>query len=274
MRNIHETVKIPPMGAATSSGVAILPVRRVPLDAPYEWLAAGWRDMWTNPAVSLGYGAVFTLGAAVLIAALSTLNTLALILPLAGGFLLIAPLFAAGLYEMSRRMERGEPAGAGDVIAAGLHARGQLAFMGVVLMVIFMAWMDLAFLMFMLFWGANPVPPLSGFLPALLDTPHGLALLIAGTASGAVLAAMTFAISAISVPMLMDRRVDTVTAITTSLRAASVNWQAMSLWAALIVLLMGLGFVTLFAGLIVAFPLAGHATWHAYRHMAGGGRGD
>lgn len=270
MRNIHEMVNNAAPGASTSSSVTALPVRRVPIDAPYAWLAAGWRDMRANLPLSLAYGAVFTLGAAILVAGLFSLDTLSLILPLAGGFLLIAPLAAAGLYHMSWRLERGEIAGAGEVLAAGLNARGQLAFMGAVLMVIFMAWMDLAFLLFMLFWGTNPIPPLPEFVPALLYTPHGFMLLIAGTAAGAVLAAVTFAVSAISVPMLMNRRVDTATAIATSLRATALNWRAMTLWAALIVFMTALGFVTLFAGLIVVFPLAGHATWHAYRAMVDG----
>jgi uncharacterized membrane protein len=251
--------------AESRSGIMAMPVRHILLDAPWDWFGAGWQDMWRTPLLSLGYGALFTAIAAALGALLFRLDTLPLILPLAGGFMLIAPLAAAGLYEISRRLEAGEPVTAGGIIAAGLHARGQLAFMGIVLMVIFLAWMDLAFLLFMLFWGRSPFPPLSEFIPQLLLSPHGLGLLIAGTACGAALAAVTFAISAVSVPLLMDRKIDTASAIATSLNAVRVNWPAMTLWAVLIAGLMIFGFVTLFAGLIIAFPLAGHATWHAYR---------
>jgi uncharacterized membrane protein len=265
MRTPEAILKTARSRAERTGGTMALPVRRLPLDAPWAWLSAGWQDMWRRPLLSLGYGVIFTLGAAVLAAALFNQDALALILPLAGGFLLIAPLAAAGLYDMSRRMERGEEVSAGETIMAGGQARGQLAFMGVVLLVIFMAWMDLAFLLFMLFWGSSPFPSLQEFVPTLLYTPHGLGLLLAGTAAGGILAALTFAISAVSVPLLMDRKIDTATAIATSMRAVYVNWQAMALWAALITGLMVLGFATLFAGLIFAFPLAGHATWHAYR---------
>ncbi len=267
MRNLDAILKTAQPRAERPSGIMALPIRRLPLDAPWAWLSAGWRDMWTKPAISLGYGVMFTLSAAVLAAGLFNLGTLSLLLPLAGGFLLIAPLAAAGLYEMSRRMELGEDVSAAQALSAGGHARGQLAFMGVVLMVIFMAWMDLAFLLFMLFWGSSPFPSLEEFVPTLLYTPHGLGLLMTGTAIGGILAAVTFSISAVSVPLLMDRKIDTATAIATSLRAVALNWQTMALWAVLIAGMMALGFVTLFAGLIIAFPLAGHATWHAYRSM-------
>jgi uncharacterized membrane protein len=121
----------------------------------------------------------------------------------------------------------------------------------------------------MLFFGNADIPPVENFVPTLLFTPHGLGLLVMGTAVGAVFASVAFAISAIAVPMLLDRKVDVITAVTASVRAVNMNRPAMILWAVLIVGLIAMGFAALFAGLAVAFPLIGYATWHAYRELTG-----
>ena len=119
----------------------------------------------------------------------------------------------------------------------------------------------------MLFLGDKPLPPASEFIPTLLFTPHGLGLLVSGTAIGGALAFLVFSISAISVPLLMTRRLDAVTAIGASVAAVKLNPKAMTLWAALIAGFMALGIATLFVGLVIAFPLIGHATWHACRDL-------
>ncbi len=129
--------------------------------------------------------------------------------------------------------------------------------------------MQIASLLFMLFFGDADLPPVESFIPTLLFTPHGLGLLITGTAAGALLASVSFAISAIPVPMMLDRKVDVVTAVSASVESSRVNWPAMMLGAALIVGLSTLGPAALFAGLAVVFPLIGHATRHACRELTG-----
>jgi uncharacterized membrane protein len=119
----------------------------------------------------------------------------------------------------------------------------------------------------MLFLGSRPVPPASEFIPTLLFTPHGLGLLVTGTLVGGAIALGVFAISAISVPLLMTRRIDAVSAMAASVAAVQRNPKAMLLWAALIAGFMALGIASLFVGLVIAFPLVGHATWHAYRAL-------
>jgi uncharacterized membrane protein len=119
----------------------------------------------------------------------------------------------------------------------------------------------------MLFFGSQPLPPASEFVASLLLTTHGLGLLVIGTMIGGLLAALVFAISVISVPLLMTQRIDAVTAIVTSLRAVRLNPKPMALWAGLIAGFMVLGLASLFAGLVIAFPLIGHATWHAFRDL-------
>ncbi len=246
---------------------AQIQVRRVPFDAPWDWLAAGWRDLWNVPQVSLAYGAAFAVLAFALTAGLMQFGMQSLILALAGGFLLIGPLVAVGLYETSWRLETGKPIVLREVALAGLKAPGQLGFFGVVLAFAFAVWVQIAFLMFMLFMGTRLLPPANEFVPTLLFTPHGLGLLVAGTAVGGVLATIIFSISAISVPLLLTRQVDAVTAMSASVEAIMKNPKPMALWAALIAGFMALGTASLFVGLAIAFPLIGHATWHAFRSL-------
>jgi uncharacterized membrane protein len=244
-------------------------VRRVAFDAPWGWLGAGWRDFWSAPGISLAYGTAFAAISYVFVLQLSRMHALPLLLPLAGGFFLIAPLLAVGLYEVSRRRERNQTATFGDIFRAARGAVGPLAYFGVALLLLYFFWMQVASLLFMLFFGNADFPPVEQFVPTLLFTAHGLGLLVVGTAVGAAFAATAFSISAIAVPMLLDSKVDVVTAMRASVEAVRLNPPAMILWAVLIAGLTAAGLVTLFAGLAFAFPLAGYATWHAYRELTG-----
>jgi uncharacterized membrane protein len=245
-------------------------IRSVAFDAPWNWLAAGWRDLWSAPAIGLTYGAAFTIGAYAFIFYLSGSNALPLLLPLAGGFFLIAPIFAIGLYEVSRRRERHQGTSFGDIALAVRERGGHLAFFGVLLLLLYFFWMQIAFLLFMLFFGNAVFPPIESFIPTLLFTPHGLGLLVTGTAVGAAFAFLAFALSAISAPMLMDRKIDVISAVVASVSAIRANKPAMLLWAGLIAALVACGLAFLFVGLAIVFPLIGHATWHAYRELTGG----
>ncbi len=260
------------VSVTSPSRVVIDPVpapRRVPLDAPWNWLAAGWHDLTQAPGVSLSCGAAFAVGAAVLCALLLRLEALSLFLPLAGGFLLLGPFLAVGLYATSRRLAEGQNARKGELIWAWLDARGQLGLFGGALLFLFLAWMQIAFLLLMLFFGSSGLPPPPAFMHDLLFTPRGLGLLIVGTIVGALLATLAFAISVFAIPMLLVRRIDAVSAARASLGAVYVNLQPMALWAALIVAIMAAGFATMLVGVIVSFPLIGHASWHAYTDVFG-----
>jgi uncharacterized membrane protein len=243
------------------------PVRRVPLDAPWDWLSRGWRDLCTVPSVSLAYGAFFSIAAWIILLVLSLLEITSLIPVLAAGFLLAAPLLASGLYEMSRRLEKGERVTMREVFAAYVPAIGRLSFFGVVLFFAFFAWVELAFLLLTLFLGGGAFPAPSEFVHTLLFTNAGVGLLFTGTLTGAMLAAIVFSISSVAVPLLLVKDVDAVTAMVTSVRAVRLNTGTMLLWAALIAGYVVLGTWTLFLGLVVIFPLLGHATWHAFRAL-------
>ena len=253
--------------SAASSPIAGVTVERVAFDAPWNWLASGWRDLWAAPHVSLAYGVLFASLSIALTLGLMVSGLESLILALGGGFLLVGPIAAVGLYETSRRLENGESVRLGEVLKAGARAPGQLGFFGAILGFVYFVWLQLAFLLFMLFLGSRGLPPPSEFVPTLLFTPHGLGLLVAGTTVGSILAAAVFAISVISVPLLMTRRTDAITAIAASLAAVAANPKPLALWAGLIAGFMALGIATLYVGLVFAFPLIGHATWHAFRDL-------
>lgn len=245
-------------------------VSRIAFDAPWDWLAAGWRDLWRVPHVSLIYGAAFTVASVLLVVGLIWAGSQSLVLVLAGGFLLVGPMLAVGLYEASRRLETGEPVTLSSVAFVAVKSPGQLAFMGVALLLIYFIWVEFAMLLFMLFFGSGDLPSADAFVPALLFTGQGLGLLIVGTIVGMGLALVVFATTAVSVPLMMTREIDLVTAVTTSVRTVIDNPKPMILWAALIVAAMALGIATAFVGLIIAFPLIGHATWHAFNELVPG----
>jgi uncharacterized membrane protein len=242
-------------------------VRRIPLDAPWEWLARGWRDLCAMPVISLLYGGIVTALAWGLIAWLSTMNAEALLPVFAAGYALVAPVLAAGLYQASRLREAGETVTFQRTFDVSAQTHSRLAYFGILLLLGYFVWMLVAFLLLMLFLGTSAVPEASKLVHTLLFTGPGLGLLLTGTAVGALIAFGIFSISTVAVPLLLERDVDAVSALVTSVRAVSFNLGPMMLWAGLIAGFVVLGMLTLFAGLVIAFPLLGYATWHAYREL-------
>jgi uncharacterized membrane protein len=242
-------------------------VRRVELERPWAWLAAGWRDLVAAPAISLSYGVLFAMIGWAVTFGLWRLDAIYLILPLSAGFLIMGPILAVGLYEVSRSRERGETRSFAEVLGAYRANPAHIALMGVTLLLLFLAWVRIAVLIFFLFFGLQP-PSLADFVGQVFFSSASLPFLIIGTAAGAVLAALAFGLSAVSIPLLLDRPHEhVVTAIATSFRVILENPTTMLFWAVLIVVFVGAGLVTLYLGLVVTLPLIGHATWHAYRDL-------
>jgi uncharacterized membrane protein len=240
-------------------------IRILDKEQPWQWLAAGWADLWRAPAVGLAYGLVVAVAGGLLTLGLLYIDSLPLVLPLAAGFMLLGPMLAVGLYETSRRLEAREPIQLSRVVFVATRSPAQLAFIGLLLMLFMLVWARIATLLFALFFGTMDYPPLEEWVSVLIFSAEGLAFLLVGTATGGLLAVVAFAVSAVSVPLLMVRDVDAVTAVLTSIRAVKANPLPMLLWAWLIALLTAFGIATLYLGLIVTFPLVGHATWHAFR---------
>jgi len=249
------------------SRAAPIALRRVPSEAPWTWLAAGWRDLKRARGVSLAYGCFFALVSAAITVGLWVTDSIQVLPPLAAGFMLVGPLLAVGLYEVSRRLEAGKPVSLEAALLSVTRSPVQIAFLGAILMLLLLFWIRIAFLLFALFLGTSQAPAPQALISQLLFTPEGLGLLVVGTLAGAILAFAAYAISVISVPLLLDRDVDTMSAIIASLKSVRLNWKPLLLWAWLIALITAAGIATLFVGLIVTFPLIGHATWHAYRAL-------
>ncbi len=241
-------------------------VRRVPVDRAWTWLAQGWNDLLLTPRLSLAYGLILVAVSFALTLGLILAGLIYLLLPLAAGFALVAPMLAVGLYEISRRRQEGRTAVLSDALMAWRRNVGQIALMGLVLMLLHLAWVRIATLLFALFF-QDASPTLDRLADALLFSPASLPFLVTGAAIGAVLAAVVFAISVVSIPMLLDRDAGVLVAIATSWAVVRVNPAAMTLWAALIVAFTVLGFVSLYLGLAVVLPLLGHASWHAYKDL-------
>ena len=248
--------------------LAAPPIRQVATDAPWRWLAAGWQDLLALPSLSLAYGGAVCLAGWLLSLLLFETGTLWAILPASAGFFLVGPLLAAGLYEASRLREAGRRPGRADILAPFRRNGSQLGLLGLVLLLIHLFWVRVAGLLFMLFFGQHGVPAMQALPLGLLRSEQLLPFLVIGTGFGCILAAASFAAAAVSVPMLVDREISALEAVALSLRAVLANWRAMLLWAALIVVFTGLALVPFYLGLVLVFPLIGHASWHAYCDVA------
>ncbi|MBL8833161.1 MAG: DUF2189 domain-containing protein [Rhodospirillales bacterium] len=242
-------------------------VRKAALDRPWVWLARGWADLQAAPKVSLAYGGAFVAASYAIALFLVATESVYLLLPLAAGFLLLAPLLAVGLYEASRLIGIGRTPTLGDALSAFRANPEHMAYMGFVLMLVNLFWTRMAMLIFALFFG-SPRGTLQDLIDMTLFSPASLPFLVVGTLVGFVLAAAVFAISAVSIPMLLDRPETPVwVAIATSFVAVRENFKPMALWAALICAFTGFGMVPFFLGLAVTMPLIGHATWHCYKDL-------
>lgn len=243
-------------------------INEITLDEPWQWLAAGWQDLRREPKFSLSLGLVFAVLSYLLTLGLINGAMFFLIPPLAAGFFLLAPLLGIGFYGVSRALEQGQKVEFCQAQQAWQSNPVHIAAAGVVFLLVFLVWMLAANLSFALFFN-KPVPPWENFIPAVFLSGDSPLFLFTGILTGGIIAVFTFAISAITVPLLMDRQIDFVTAMQVSVSAVRKNWRPMALWAALIAMFVGIGIFTLYIGLIVTMPLVGHGTWHAYRDLIG-----
>ncbi len=240
------------------------PLNELPWSAPWHWLALGWRDFTRAPAIGLFYGTAFVLmgWALMLVFQRAPAYTLAL----SAGFLLLGPFLCLGLYHASQALERGERPSLRASLQAWHSQTGTLAIFGFVLLVLEMLWGRASLVVFALSF--DGMPDFQGSLLALL-APGNLNFVVAYLLVSVVFAGLIFAISVVSMPMILDRSTDGITAGLTSLRLVLTQPGVMLLWGALLTLMVVLGMLPGLAGLLVLGPVAGHASWHAYRQAVG-----
>lgn len=239
-------------------------IRRVSAGRPFAWLALGVRDMRKNLVESLSYGTVVAV-AGWLIWAYAQHRPQPFTASVTG-FFLIAPLLAAGLYEISRRQEQNLHTNFGESLQAWRRSGGALAHFGLAMVLWAIFWERLSAILFALSYRGE-APDVQTFFRDVFLSGNYPEVVLAYLTVGSVFAAIIFVVSAISIPMLLDRDGDIYTAMATSFLAVTRNIPAMVIWAGLIVALTAIGFATLLFGMIVIFPILGHATWHAYRDL-------
>ncbi|MDR5897532.1 DUF2189 domain-containing protein [Halomonas vilamensis] len=241
-------------------------INPVGMDRPRAWLTAGIEDFRRAPVISLVYG-MFWVGLSIGV----TVGALKLgywhwLLPLIAGFMFIGPLVAVGAYGVSQALERGRPPNLGDAFGSWKPHAGQLAMMGVMMMIFFLAWIRLATLLFALFFGLE-APSADVLYASLLTTPQGLGMLAVGMAAGGVLAFGAFAITAVAIPTLMDQDLTFMEGIEASIRSVARNFRPMLLWAAMLTGCVIIGVLTFYIGLALILPMLGYASWHAYEDL-------
>jgi uncharacterized membrane protein len=232
----------------------VAPCQTLPLLRCLHWLKLGWDDFRRAPGVSLWYGGFLVLLSYALSFLTWKLGGYVLILSLMSGFVFIAPVLAIGLYSISCQLQRGLKPQIGYCLREGRRNLGNEMVYSMILLVIFLLWARAASMVHV-FFPVEAHPNL-----------HSLAtFLIIGSLVGSLFATLVFCASAFSLPMMLDRKVDTVTAVLTSVNAVLRNKAAMAVWAGVIVLSLLLSFLTGFLGLAVLMPIIGYASWHAYR---------
>jgi len=249
---------------AKKAVIAVRPLKRGDIA---EIVVAGWRDFKAAPLYGLFFGGIYALGGMGVVALFVFLQMPYVAYPLTMGFALIVPFVATGTYEVSRRLERGEPLSWNAVFGSVWARSGRdLGWMALVTVFVLIIWVDFAIFLFLMFYGLH-MPTVQELFVTILSTQRGIVFALVGNAFGAVIAAFVFSITAVSMPMLADRDVDFVTAMITSVRCVLAAPAQMLAWAVFIGLGLGFSILSGFVALFVILPVLGHASWHMYRKV-------
>ncbi|WP_426413569.1 DUF2189 domain-containing protein [Bradyrhizobium ganzhouense] len=259
----HDTIRRHVFGEAAS-----YPTRKIGWSDLTAALRLGWEDFQAMPSHAIVLCVIYPVLGLVLFRMVLGYSVLPLLFPLAAGFALIGPFAAIGLYELSRRRERGEEVGAWDAIKV-LRAPsfGAMLELGVLLLVLFGAWIGVANAIYIIIFGHAPAASIPDFVTRVLTTPEGWTLIAVGCGVGFLFAVVALCVSVVSFPLMLDRHATAIDAIRTSLRAVAANPVAMAGWGLIVAGLLVIGSLPLFVGLAVVLPVLGHATWHLYRRV-------
>ncbi|MEX1662374.1 DUF2189 domain-containing protein [uncultured Thioclava sp.] len=230
-------------------------------------LRAGLRDFMRAPVFGLAFSGFYVLGGIILWFVFAAEGQEWWLIPFALGFPLLAPFAAIGLYEISRRIEAGEPLIWGQVISCCISQKDrQIPSMAMLILMMFMFWVFVAHTTFALFMGLSAFTNVSSS-PEILFSGQGLVMLAVGSLIGAGFALVLFSFTVVGLPLLMEREIDIITAILTSMRAVAANPVSMGVWGIVIAGSLFIGMIPMFLGLLVVLPVLGHASWHMYRHL-------
>lgn len=254
--------------AGARNTIAHPKVRRVGYSDILDVLRCGLADFWDRPSHYAFLCLIYPVVGMILLTWASTGNALQLIFPLVAGFALLGPLAAIGLYEISRRRERGDDASwryAFDVVKS--PAIPSIMAVGAMLMAIFLVWIFTTQALYAWLYGPEAPQSLVGFLYEVLTTRRGWTLLLVGNLVGLLFALVVLSTTSVAFPLLLERDVGAYAAIATSARVMLANPLPMLLWGLIVAALLVIGTIPLLVGLAVIFPVLGHSTWHLYRKM-------
>lgn len=249
--------------AGLASSVLELPLAQLRPSDPLRWIRLGWADFRRCPRIGLFYGLCFFLMGHALLLVFQSAP--AYVMALSAGFLLMGPFLCLGLYDASKALQT--PSRQPSLRASMLAwqpAKGTMAIFAGLLLILTLLWGRASMVVFAVSF--TTVPAVEKLWLQLLH-PENIGFLLTYSAVAGVFAGLVFAISVVSIPMIMDRQVDAISAGLTSIRACLKNPGVMLIWGALITLLIGLAMLPVFLGLLVIGPVIGHATWHAYQHI-------
>ncbi|MBI5263633.1 MAG: DUF2189 domain-containing protein [Bradyrhizobium sp.] len=243
-------------------------VRKIGLSDLRDALRLGWEDFKAVPSHAIVLCVIYPVLGLVLFRLVLGYSVLPLLFPLAAGFALIGPFAALGLYELSRRRERGEEAAAWDAMRV-LRAPsfGAMLELGMFLLILFATWIATADAIYIAAFGHAPAASIPDFAAQVLTTPQGWSLIIVGCGVGFLFAVVALCVSVVSFPLMLDRHATAIDAVRTSLRAVKENPFAMAAWGLIVAALLVIGSLPFFVGLAVVLPVLGHATWHLYRKV-------
>lgn len=251
-----------------SSSADKLGVRTVSFADLRDALEQGWEDFKAVPSHAVMLVLIYPVLGLMLARIVQGMAVLPLLFPLAAGFAILGPFAALGLYELSRRREKGEQPKASDALRVFKSpAIGSILALGAVLLVLFLVWVAVAQSIYQSTFGFTPASDIPGFFRQVLTTPQGITLIVVGCGVGLLFAAVAFCISVVSFPVLLDRNASFADAVLISLRAVAQNPVTMAAWGLIVAALLVAGTLPFFLGLTVVIPLLGHATWHLYRKM-------
>jgi uncharacterized membrane protein len=241
-------------------------IRTIGLPELHRALQRGWEDFKAVPSHAIILCIIYPVLGLMLARAVHGYSVLPLLFPLAAGFALLGPFAALGLYEMSRRRERGEPATAWDALeVVRSPSFGAILGLGVLLLALFVTWVATAQAIYIAAFGYAGATGISDFADRVLTTPQGWWLIVVGCGVGFLFALVALCISVVSFPLMLDRHAGAGDAMVTSLRAVARNPVPMAAWGLIVAVLLVAGSLPAFLGLAVVIPLLGHATWHLYR---------
>ena len=241
-------------------------VRKISLSDLSDALRLGWEDFKAIPSHAIILCVIYPVLGIVLFRLVLGHSVLPLLFPLAAGFALIGPFAGLGLYELSRRRERGDEAAAWHAIyVLRAPSFGAMLELGLLLLVLFGVWIATADAIYITIFGNAPAASIPDFARRVLTTPEGWSLIIIGCGVGFLFAVVALCVSVVSFPLMLDRHATAIDAVRTSLRVALKNPVPIAAWGLIVAALLVLGSLPFFVGLAVVLPVLGHATWHLYR---------